>query len=243
MSIGNKFFDWCRIPPEPPKNRHRKLLATSLIFTILGTSILVSLGLFYGGVMVGSVNTFAASGTVLSIASLGEGPKYIQNASYQPIAEINNSTEFYRGEIAQYSCDDVGNINITLINCEDQNWTISSIEIYRDGKLFALINGSFIIGAHTAGVVNLQLCNLTELSKTEVVQPTLTRTSGSCNVTVSYPWPYSWRPTLYTIVFNAPEGVVWRDDSFTFPTAPNPSYLFDAEGNSLGWPVKPPGWS
>ncbi len=243
MSIGNKFFDWCRIPPEPPKHSHKKLLAATLIGAILSVSIFASLAPFYAGLIVGQ-GTVLASSTILSIANVGEGPKYIQNATYQAITETNNSNGFDGGgEISECSNDDLGNINVSLTNTGDQNLTVTSIEIYRDGKLFALLDGSFTVGAHSVGVVNLQLYNLTELSKTEVQQPTLTSEQGGCNVTVSYPWPYSWRPMLYTIVFNTPDGILWSNDHFTFPTAPDPSYLFNSEGNYLGWPAKPPGQS
>ncbi len=262
MSAGHSFWHWCRIPPEPPKNRHKKLLASSLICTILTVSIVTSLAPFFGGLIAGQGSVLASS-IVLSVAKLGEGPKYIQNATYQPIIESNNSTVqnydrwiqvlqanksdgsafdrgFGGGGTTAYSKEDSGNINVTVTNVGDQNLTITSIEIYRGGKLFALIDGPFIVGAHTVGAVNLQLYNLTGLSKTEVQQPTLTSEQEGCNVTVSYPWPYSWRPVLYTIVFNTPDGILWSNDHFTFPTAPDPSYLFDSEGQLLGWPLDGP---
>lgn len=46
MNTDNKLVNWCRMPPEPPKNRHRKLLAGSLIFTVLSVSLFASLPLF-----------------------------------------------------------------------------------------------------------------------------------------------------------------------------------------------------
>ncbi len=91
MSTANKFADWCRVPPPAPKNNHTKLLASCLICAVLSVSIFAGLP-FYGGIMVGSAGTLAASSTILSISNLGQGTLYIQNATYQQIAEANNST-------------------------------------------------------------------------------------------------------------------------------------------------------
>ena len=229
MSIGNNFWHWCRIPPEPPKNRHKKILASSLLCTILGVSIFAALAPFYGGLMVGGGSSFA----VLSVANLGEGPSYIQNVTYQPVAEANNSTvpnyeetkqwfqdnkpgalsiggEAVIGEIGR---DDLSSINTTIINFGEKDLTATTIEIYRGADLFASIEGPFIVRAQSVGTVNFQVYNLKELSKTDaqkVIQ--FYSQQGESNETI-----FAGR-VMYTITLKTSEGATASFDKFLFPT-------------------------
>lgn len=231
MSIGKNFWHWCRIPREPPKKGHKKLLASSLICNILGATILVSLALFYGGFMAGQGGNFA----VLSVANLGEGPSFIENATYQPVAEANSSTVQNYEQTMQliqdnesnslsfggglsYSANDSGNVNTTVINFGEKNLIVTSIEIYQGDHLFALIDGPFIVKAHTVGTLDFQVYNLTELSKREAQQLTpISGNPGDSNETTCN-WPYE---VLYTAVLKTSEGDVLTFDHFTFPTAPD----------------------
>lgn len=256
MSTGSKFFDWCRIPPEPPKDRHKKLLATSLICTILSVSLFTSLAVLNGGFMAGQTSALI-SGTVLSVANLAEGPNYIQNATYQNTAEANNSTvQNYEGMMrliqdnvigvlffgggGGYSSDDSGGTSSTIINFGDQDLTVTSIEIYQGNTLFAVIDGPFTVKAHTIGTVNIQIYNRTELSKWETQQLTQNNGKERNNNETTCNWPYDWRPVVYTAMVTTSEGLTATFQTFTFPTAPNPDFLYDSDGNFLGWPVKAP---
>ena len=93
MSTGNKFVNWCRMPPEPPKNRHKKLLAGSLIFAVLSVSLFASLPLFSVSMMAGQTGALVAPSVVLSVANLAEGPKYIQNVTYQRVNDTYQSVQ------------------------------------------------------------------------------------------------------------------------------------------------------
>ena len=235
MSTGNKFIDWCRIPPPVPKNRHKKLLASTLICTILSVSILVSLVPFYGNLMAGESSALAASSTALSVASFAEGPYFIQNVTYDPMAEANNSTvqnyeQWMEGIdnastslmllAGSYSrAHDLGNINLNITNLGERDLAVATVEIYQGSSLFALITGPFTIKAHSIGNIDFQVYNLTELSKREVQQSNqINNTQEENNQTT-----LNWQPVLYTLVLKTPEGDMLTDDHFTFPTAPGPS--------------------
>lgn len=223
MSAGNRFIDWCRVPPEPPRNRHRKLFASSLILTILGVSFIASFVPFYGGLMAGQASVFAMPNVILSIANIAEGPYYIQNVTYQAVTE--NSQQLAQNgnsNAPKFACysgyreGELGNINQSIANNKEQDLTINGIEIYRDNQLFAVINGSFTVKAHSEGFLNFQVYNLTEFSKREVQW--LTQTDGKQYL--NNDWVYDWRPVLYTAVIKTSEGATITYDSFTFPTAP-----------------------
>jgi hypothetical protein len=252
MSVGNNFWHWCRIPPEPPKNKHKKLLAATLICTILSVSILAGLSPFYGGLMAGSGSALTASSYILSVANLGEGPSYLQNVTYQAVAEANNSTvQNYDGTMqliqdnetsilsfgggSCYGSDDSGFMNSTVINFGDQALTVTSIEIYQGNTLFAVIDGPFIVKAHTVGSVLFHVYNLTDLSKWEAQQ--ISDKQGDSNET-TFNWPYDWRPVTYTAVVKTSDGNTVTFDHFVFPSAPDPAFFFDSNGNFKGWPIK-----
>jgi hypothetical protein len=255
MSIGSNFWHWCRIPPDPPKNGHKKLLAGSLICTILSVSIIASLVPFYGGLMAGQGNALAASSGILSVANLAEGPYYMQNVTYQAMADANNSTvQNYDGTMqliqdnetnilsfgggSCYSSDDSGYMNSTVINFGDQALTVTSIEIYQGNTLFAVVYGPFIVKAHTVGSVLFHVYNLTDLSKWEGQQLTqIGGKQGDGNETTCN-WPYDWRPVTYTAMMKTSDGDTITFDHLVFPTAPDPAYLLDSDGHFKGWPIK-----
>jgi hypothetical protein len=223
MSSGNSFVDWCRVPPEPSRNRHRKLFASSLIFTILGVSVFASLAPFYGGLMAGQTSALAMRNIILSVANLAEGPYYIQNVTYQAVtencqqlAQDGNSDTPRFGCYSGYRGGELGNVNQSIVNTGEQDLTINAIEIYRGNQLFAVINGSFTVKAYSEGFINFQVYNLTELSKSEVEW--LTQTDGTQYT--NNDWIYDWRPILYTAVIKTSEGAIITYDHFTFPTAP-----------------------
>jgi hypothetical protein len=230
MSTKDSFWDWCRIPPEIPKNRHKKLLAGSLICSILGVSMLVSSIAFYGGLMGGQTSTLALSSTILSVASLAEGPYYIQNVTYQLIAEANASTvpnydlqmkiiqenksrvlSFGGGD--GYGNDTFASVNRTVINMGEQNLTVTSIEIYRGDHLFALIEGPLIVKAHTVGIINFQVYNLTELSKIHEQLITQSYQEGGNDEMI-----FGGR-VMYRIAMKSEEGVTNTFEPFIIPTA------------------------
>jgi len=231
MSSKNSFWDWCRNPPEIPKNRHKKLVVSSLICSILGVSMLVSSVAFYSGLMGGQTSALALSSTILSVANLAEGPYYIQNVTYQPIGETNASTvqnyELWMKSIQEnnwkvlsfggykgHGNDDFASLNTTVTNMGEQNLTVTSIEIYRGDNLFALIEGPFIVKAHTVGIVNFQVYNLTELSKIEaqLVKQAHAQGGGE-NETV-----FAGR-VIYRVVLKTAEGVTTAFEKFLFGTA------------------------
>ncbi len=229
MSIGNKLIDWCRIPPPAPKNNHKKLLASGVLCAILSVSLIVGIP-FYGTLMVGSVGSLAAPSTILSIANLGYGPLYLQNATYQQIAEANNSTlqnydsamelvadnissGLYFGGGSISSNETSATINSTVVNLGDKDLTATSIQIYRGDSLFAQINGPFLIKAHSVGSVILQVCNLTALSREEAQLITTFRHQGTSDVTI-----FAGRVT-YPVTLKTDENVTARFDKFLFPTA------------------------
>jgi len=232
MSNKNGFWRWCRNPPEIPKSRHKKLLVGSLICSILGVSMLVSSVTFYSGLMGGQTSALAVSSTILSVASLAEGPYYIQNVTYQPIAETNVSTvqnyELWMRAIQEknwskvlsfggFGChinDDFASLNTTVINMGEQNLTVTSIEIYRGDHLFALIEGPFTVKAHTVGIVNFQVYNLTELSKIheQLITQIYNQECGN-NETV-----FAGR-VIYRAVLKTAEGLTDTFEKFLFPTA------------------------
>ncbi len=223
MSTGNSFVDWCRVPPEPPRNRHRKLQASSLIVTILGVSIFACLIPFYGGLMAGQTSALAMPNVILSVAHLAEGPYYIQNVTYQAVTEnYQQSAQNGNSDTPRFGCysgyrgGELGNVNQSIVNDGEQDLTITAIEIYRGNQLFAVINGPFTVKAHSEGFINFQVYNLTEFSKKEVQW--LTQTDGKQYT--NNEWIYDWQPILYTAVIKTSEGATITDDCFTFPTAP-----------------------
>jgi hypothetical protein len=231
MSTKNSFWDWCRNPPEIPKNRHKKLLVSSLICSILGVSIFASLVPFYSGLMGGQTSTLALPSTILSVANLAEGPYYIQNATYEPIGETNASTvqnyELWMRAIQEnklnvlsfgggriHGDDNFASLNTTVINMGEQNLTVTSIEIYRGDHLFALIEGPFIVNARTVGIVNFQVYNLTELSKIhEQLITQIHNQEGGNNETI-----FAGR-VIYRAILKTSEGVTDTFEKFLFPTA------------------------
>lgn len=256
MSSGNNFWHWCKIPPEPPKNKHKKLFASSLI-CVLAVSIFAGFTPFYAGLMAGQTSALVLPGTILSVANLAEGPSYIQNVTYQPVAEANNLTiQNYEqtmqwiqnnpsrvlsfGGSGSYGSGDSGCTNSTIINFGDTAFTVTSIEIYQGNTLFAIINGTFTVKAHTMGIVDFQMYNCTELSKWETQQLTRSNANdGESNETICN-WPYDWRPVVYTAVVKTAEGLTATFETLVFPTVPDSSFMYDSDGNYLGWPVKPP---
>ncbi|MCW4047788.1 MAG: hypothetical protein NWE99_09580 [Candidatus Bathyarchaeota archaeon] len=229
MSIGRNFWRWCRIPPEPPNNRHRKLLVGSIVFTILSVGILTSLTVFYSGLMLGQTSTMALPSTILSVVNSGDGPLYIKNATF--LAENDNSivqeNELGMRKIIQdepsnvlgfwvtsgYRVGDSGNINATIANLGDKDLTVTSIEIYRGNYLFASLDGPFILTARTAGIVNLQVYNLTELSKVEAQLITQSHNQQvEDNVTT-----FAGR-VMYTAIVKTSEGITASFDKFLFLT-------------------------
>jgi len=231
MSAKDSFWDWCRNPPEIPKNRHKKLLVGGLICSILGVSMLVSLVSFYSGLMGGQTSAIALSNTILSVANLAEGPYYIQNATYEPIAETNASTvqnyELWMGAIHEknwsevlsfggfggYYDDDFASLNITVINMGEQDLTATSIEIYRGDNLFALIEGPFIVHSRTVGIVNFQVYNLTELSKIEAQLITQSHNQDGGNNEMIFAGR-----VIYRVVLKTAEGVTDTFEKFLFGT-------------------------
>jgi hypothetical protein len=231
MSNKHGFWRWCRNPPELPKSKHKKLLVGSLVCSILRVSMLVSSIAFYSGLMGGQTSILALSSTILSVAHLAEGPYYIQNVTYQPIGETNASTvQDYEnwtraiqdenwskvlsfGGGGGYGDDDVGSINATVINMGEQNFTVTSIEMYRGDYLFALIEGPFTVNAHTVGIVNFQVYNLTELSKIEaqLVRQAFAQGGGD-NEAV-----FAGR-VIYRVVLKTSEGVTAAFEKFLFGT-------------------------
>jgi hypothetical protein len=182
--------------------------------------------------MGGQTSALALSTTILSVANLAEGPYYIQNVTYEPIAETNNSTvQNYEnwaraiqengwskvlsfGGCRGTSYDDVASLNTTVTNMGDQNLTVTSIEMYRGDYLFALIEGPFTVKAHTVGIVNFQVYNLTELSKIEaqLVRQAFVEGGGD-NEGV-----FAGR-VVYRVVLKTAEGVTATFEKFLFGTA------------------------
>ncbi|XHH07693.1 MAG: hypothetical protein ACFCUE_08915 [Candidatus Bathyarchaeia archaeon] len=219
MSTDNRFMDWCRMPPEPPKNKHKKLFAGSLIFVVLSVSLFACLPLFNVGMMAGQTGVLGVTGVVLSVANLAEGPKYIQNVTYQCVNDTYQSVQDICSDILRFGCSsghrdgDLGYATAKIINNGETNLTVTAIEIYHVGNLFAVINGPFTVEAHSEGLVNFQVFNLTELSKSEVQWIT-----GKDEITVD--WVQYWYPVLYRAVLKTSEGITVTDDCFFFPTAP-----------------------
>jgi hypothetical protein len=219
MSTDNHFADWCRMPPEPPKNRHKKLLAGCLIFTVLSVSLFASLPLFNMIMMAGQAGALTSSGVVLSVANVAEGPKYIQNVTYQCLNDTYQSVQDDSSMslrfigTSSYRNGDLGNITTNLVNNSEENITVTAMEIYHNGNLFAAINGPFTIDAYSEGLFNFQVCNLTELSKSEVQWSTGKNTTSS-------DWAQYWYPVRYYAVLRIAEGIALTDDCLFFPTAP-----------------------
>ena len=114
---------------------------------------------------------------------------------------------------SSYRNGDLGNITTNLVNNSEENITVIAMEIYHNGNLFAVINGPFTIGAHSEGLFNFQVCNLTELSKSEVQWSTGKNTTSS-------DWAQYWCPVRYYAVLRISEGIALTDDCLFFPTAP-----------------------
>ncbi len=218
MSTDNHFADWCKMPPEPPKNNHKKLLAGGLIFTVLSVGLFACLPLFGISMMAGQTGALVAPSVVLSVANLAEGPKYIQNVTYQCINDTyqpvqdNSPMSLRFSDTSSYRNGDLGNITTSLVNNCGENLTVVTMEIYHKGNLFAVINGPFTIDAHSEGLFNFQVCNLTELSKSEVQWLTGKNTT--------FDWAQYWYPVRYYAVLRTAEGITLTDDCFFFPTAP-----------------------
>jgi hypothetical protein len=230
MSTGNKFMDWCRIPPPAPKNDHKKLLASGILCVILSASIFAGLPI-YSTLFAGSAGGLAGSGTILSIASLGQGPLYLQNATYQQIAEANNDTLQSYDSTMELIADNGSNvlyfsnmdfcngdetsatINSTVVNLGDKDLTAISIDIYRGNSIFAQINGPFLIKAHSVGSVILQIYNLTSLSREEAQLITQFRHEGESNAMI-----FAGR-VMYSMTLKTSESILASYETFVFPTA------------------------
>ncbi|MGD6810680.1 MAG: hypothetical protein ACQCN3_13365 [Candidatus Bathyarchaeia archaeon] len=224
MSNNNHLFDWCRMPPEPPKNRHKRLLAGSLIITVLSISILSTLTAFNVGMMAGQTGALAAPKVVLSIADVAEGPKYIQNVTYQCTNDTyqqslqkSPTSPLKFGCTGGHSIGETGCATANLINDGEKDLTVTAIEIYQGNTLFASVTGPFTVKAHSKGEIDFQVYNLNELAKSEV----LWRTGKQIpNGDTSREWVQYWLPVLYNAVIRTSEGVTYTDYNFVFPTAP-----------------------
>ncbi len=230
MSAGNKFVDWCRVPPPTPKNDHKKLVVSGVLCAILSVSIFAGLPL-YGTLFAGSAGTLAVSGTVLSIANMGQGPLYLQNATYQQTAEANSSTVqnyhstmqmisenmsnglYFGGACSISSNETSATLNSTVLNLGDKDLTATSIDIYRGNSIFAQINGPFQIKAHSVGSVILQIYNLTGLTREEAQLITQFRHQGETDATI-----FAGRVT-YQVTVKTSENITANFDMFLFPTA------------------------
>jgi len=229
LSTGGKIVDWCKIPPPAPKNDRKKLLASVILCAILSASIFAGLPI-YSILLAGSAGSLAASGTILSIANLGQGPLYLQNATYQQIAEANNATIqnydltmehianngssiLYFSATGFNGAETSATINSTIINLGDKDLTAISIDIYRGNNIFAQINGPFFIKAHSVGSVILQVCNLTLLSKDEAQLITQFRHEGESDATI-----FAGR-VMYPMTLITSENITASYETFVFPTA------------------------
>jgi hypothetical protein len=181
--------------------------------------------------MIGSAGSLAAPSILLSIANLGQGTLYIQNATYQQTAEANNSTiQNYhqtmkliaenKSDCLSFGCEGAINssetgtfVSTTVANLGDDDFTATTIEIYRGDSLFAQINGPFVVKAHSIGAVTLQMQNLPELSKDEAQLLTQYRQQGESNATI-----FAGR-VMYFAVLRTSEGFSVSMDKFMFPTA------------------------
>jgi hypothetical protein len=174
--------------------------------------------------MAGQTSAFAMPSVVLSVANLAEGPKYIQNVTYQytnepyqqPVQKYDLGTLRF-GFKSSHSAGDLGNVNANIVNNGEKDLIVTGIEIYRGSNLFASINGQFIVNAHSEGSINFQVYNLKDLSKSEVQWLTGRQIT---NTEASLEWVQYWRPVLYNAVLKTSEGVMATDYHFTFPTAP-----------------------
>lgn len=222
-------MDWCRVPPQAPKNDHKKLFASGILCVILSASIFTGLPI-YSALFAGSAGSIAVSGTILSIASVGQGPLYLQNATYQQLAEANNATVqsydlimehitdnrsniLYFGSIDFYGAETSAALNLTIINLGDRDLTAISIDIYRGNSIFAQINGPFLIKAHSVGSVILQMYNLTSLSEQEAQFITQFRHEGKSDATI-----FAGR-VMYPMTLKTSENITASYETIVFPTA------------------------
>lgn len=229
MSTDNKFVDWCRVPPPAPKNDQKKMLASGILCAILCISIFAGLPI-YGVLLAGSAGSLTASGTILSVANLGQGSLYLQNATYQQIAEANNATlqncdftietiadngskVLYFGAMDFSDVETSATINSTIINLGDKDLTAISIDIYRGNSVFAQIKGPFLIKAHSVGSVIFQINNLTLLSKEETQLITQFRHNGESDATI-----LAGR-VMYSMILKTSENILASYEMFVFPTA------------------------
>jgi hypothetical protein len=229
MSTEKNWLNWCPIPPEPPKNRHKKLVAVTLV-CIMGFSIFTSLPQLCGFMATQTSGFVALPVTLLSIANAYEGASYIKNATFQSLTETdnltvaeseqttnqnqNNSSDVLNfGNMCWHTLEDSGNINASIVNCGNESLTVTSIEIYRGDELFALIDGPFVLDAHSDGVVNFQVCNLVELSKTEeqILTQIKNQPEKSNNIV------FAGR-VVYGCVIKTSEGVTATFETFLFGT-------------------------
>jgi hypothetical protein len=229
LSIDNKLIDWCRVPPPAPKNDYKKLLASGILCVILSASIFAGLPI-YSVLFAGSAGSLVASGTILSIASVGQGPLYLQNATYQQLAEANNATiqnydltmesigangsnVLYFGAIDFNGAETSAALNLTIINLGDKDLTATSIDIYRGNSIFAQINGPFLIKAHSVGSLILQMYNLTSLSEEEAQFITQFRHEGKSDATI-----FAGR-VMYPMILKTSENITASYEMIVFPTA------------------------
>ncbi len=215
MSMNNSFIDWCRVPPPVPKNDHKKLLASGILCVILSVSIFAGLPI-YNAILAGTASSLATSGTILSIANSGHGPLYLQNATYQQMAEEsiadNGTNVLYFSAIGVNGAETSATINSTIINFGDKDLTALSIDIYRGNSIFAQINGPFLIKAHSVGSVILQICNLTSLSKEEAQLISQFRHEGETDARI-----FAGR-IMYSMTMKTSENISASYEPFVFPT-------------------------
>lgn len=230
MSIGKKLWNWCRVPPEPPRTGHRKLVVCSLICTI-GISLFASLISFYGaGPMAEPAGNSALSSNILPVLHTGEGDSYLGNVTFQSVTEANNSTvpdynlwlKSLNGNDSEalktvgasaYGSGNSGKINLNIVNFGDNNLHAVAINIYDGTSLFASIPGSFTIPANSAFTINFAVWNLEKLSLIQAQQLTqINNGQQGSNETVPY--------IGYTFKLETAEGITLTYGHFTFPTYP-----------------------
>ena len=231
MSIGKKLWNWCRVPPEPPRTGHRKLVACSLICTI-GISLFASLISFYGaGPMARPAGNSAVSSNILPVLSTGEGASYLGNVTFQPMATVNNSTvgnydEWLRSingndsdvlkvlGASAHGSGSLGKINLKIANFGNDDLHAIDINIYNGTSVFASISGPFTIAANSVATINFDVWNLEKLSLIQAQQLTQIN-NGQQGSDKAVPY------IGYTFKLETAEGITLTYDHFTFPTYPD----------------------
>jgi hypothetical protein len=226
MSTDKSWLNWCPIPPEPQHNRHKKLAAFTLV-CIVGFSVFACLPQLCGFTAVQTSGFAAVPVTILNVVNAYEGAVYLQNATFQQLTETEKSTlpnleltmnqnqddtdALHFGCMDWYTAEDSGSINTNIVNCGNEPLTVTSIEIYCGDKLFVLIDGPFVVDAHSVGAVTFEVCNLMELSKTETqIRAHSKNEKGENNETIFA------GHVMYTCVMKTSEGVTASFEKFMF---------------------------